>query len=127
MRRKALVKVTISDTLISEIQQAIEKHQPELSLFKTDRLINLEGTFVVSGPKGPFDSYRIKACIRAGFPVQEPIIFEEGGRIPRTADRHIFPEYGNCCLGVWEEWLVTAPDHQFETFLTGPMHDYFVS
>ena len=32
-----------------------------------------------------------------------------------------------CCLGVWEEWLLTAPDHTFETFLTGVMHDYFVS
>lgn len=119
--------MTISDGFFSEVQQAVAKHQPELTVSRTDSLIILEGLFVVSGPAGPFDSYQIKAGITSGFPAEEPVVFEEGGRIPRIADRHVFPEHGNCCLGVWEEWLLTAQDHGFDTFLTGPMHDYFVS
>ena len=122
-----MVEVTISDDFYSEVQQALAEHQPELTISRTDNLIVLDGRFVVSGPAGPFDSYQIKARIRAGFPAEEPVVFEEGGRIPRIVDRHIFPEHGNCCLGVWEEWLLTGQDHRFETFLTGPMHDYFVS
>lgn len=119
--------MTISDGFFSEVQQAIAKHQPELTVSRAHGLIILDGSFVVSGPAGPFDSYQIKAGITAGFPAEEPAVFEEGSRIPRIADRHVFPKDGNCCLGVWEEWLLTAPDHRFETFLTGPMHDYFVS
>ncbi|WP_240602819.1 SEC-C metal-binding domain-containing protein [Paracoccus endophyticus] len=119
--------MTIPDALFSEVQQAVDRHQPELTASRTDNLIILEGLFVVSGPDGPFDSYQIKAGITAGFPAEEPVVFEEGGRIPRIADRHVFPKDGNCCLGVWEEWLLRAPDHRFETFFTGLMHDYFVS
>jgi hypothetical protein len=122
-----LVEVTISDDFYSEVQHAVAKHQPELTVLRTDSLIILEGLFVVSGPAGPFDSYQMKAGITGGFPAEDPVVFEEGGRIPRTADRHVFPDHGNCCLGVWEEWLLTAQDHRFETFLTGPVHDYFVS
>lgn len=122
-----MVEVTISDALLTEVQQAVDRHQPELVVSRIDRIIIIDGLFVVSGPDGPFDSYQIKAGIAAGFPAEEPVVLEEGGRIPRTADRHVFPKNGNCCLGVWEEWLLTAPDHRFETFLNGPMHDYFVS
>lgn len=28
---------------------------------------------------------------------------------------------------MWDEWLLTASDHGFASFLTGPMHDYFMS
>lgn len=119
--------MTTLDALLSDVQQAVQRHQPELIVTTADSLIVLEGLFVVSGPNGPFDSYRIQAALTAGFPAQEPVVFETGGRIPRIADRHVFPKDGNCCLGIWEEWLLTAPDHRFETFLTGPMHDYFVS
>ncbi|MDW4496561.1 hypothetical protein R5H30_01100 [Sulfitobacter sp. D35] len=129
-----MVEVTISDKFYSEVQQAVAKHQPELSVARTDLFIVLEGQFLVYGADGPtdthigvFDSYQIKAGVTANFPEEEPVVFEEGDRIPRTADRHVFPKDGNCCLGVWEEWLLTAPDHRFATFLTGPMHDYFVS
>jgi hypothetical protein len=82
---------------------------------------------VVSGPAGSFDSYQVRVAVAVGFPWEEPLVFETGRRIPKTADRHVFPKFGNCCLGVWEEWLLTAPDLTFETFLTGIMHDYFVS
>ncbi|MDF2142943.1 SEC-C metal-binding domain-containing protein [Paenirhodobacter sp. CAU 1674] len=119
--------MTISDDFYSEVQHAVVKHQPELTISRTDSLIILEGLFVVSGPAGPFDSYQIKAGITGGFPAEEPVVFEEGGRIPRIADRHVFPDHGNCCLGVWEEWLLSAQDLRFETLLTGRMHDYFVS
>ncbi|MEM5491846.1 SEC-C domain-containing protein [Hoeflea sp. AS16] len=119
--------MTIPDTLLTDVQQAVDIHQPELAVSSTDTFIVLEGLFVVSGPEGPFDAYQVKVLITAGFPTENPVVFEQGGRIPRTVNRHVFPEEGSCCLGVWEEWLLTAPDHRFETFLTGPMQDYFIS
>ncbi|MES1934138.1 hypothetical protein T35B1_16096 [Salinisphaera shabanensis T35B1] len=122
-----MVKVRTADALFFEVQQAVNRHQPELTVSRTDNQIVLDGTFVVSGPDGPFDSYEIRAEITTAFPEEEPVVSETSYRIPRTVDRHIFPIGGNCCLGIWEEWLLMAPDHRFESFLTGPMHDYFVS
>ena len=122
-----MVKVKTADALFFEVQHAVARHQPELTVSRTDSHIVLEGVFVVSGPDGPFDSYEVRVEITAKFPEEEPVVFEISKRIPRTVDRHVFPVHGDCCLGIWEEWLLTAPDHQFETFLTGPIHDYFVS
>ncbi len=119
--------MTIPTPLLEEIQRAVVTHQPELGVSTTDTLIILEGQFVVSGPSGPFDFYEVRVGVGPEYPAREPIVFETGGRIPKDIDRHIFPKHGDCCLGVWEEWLLTSPDHRFETFLTGPMHDYFIT
>lgn len=113
--------------LLSEIQKAVAAHQRELRVATSGGLVTLSGLFVVSGPQGPFDSYEVRVAVTRDFPWEEPVVIEVGDRIPRVADRHIYPEHGTCCLGVWEEWLLTAPDRSFETFLTGIMHDYFVS
>lgn len=119
--------LTTSGELLVLIQQAVATHQPELSVTATENMIILDGPFVVSGPNGPFDSFQVKVGIARNFPWQEPIVLETGGRIPKTVDRHVFPKDGNCCLGVWEEWILTTPEHTFEAFITGIMHDYFVS
>lgn len=113
--------------LLREVRQAVAAHQPELAIKTTADAIMLTGPFVISGGDGPFDSYEVVVMIQEGFPVSEPLVFETGGRIPRIADRHIFPRIGACCLGVWEEWLLSPTKPTFERFLTGIMHDYFVS
>ena len=87
-----MVEVTISDALYSDVQQAVDHHQPELTVSRTDSFIILKGLFAVSGPDGPFDSYQIQARITASFPMEEPEVFEMGGRITRIADRHVFPD-----------------------------------
>ena len=122
-----MVGITVRDELFTQVAKAVEAHQPELNVSISKDIIILNGPFVVSGPKGPFDCYEVRVDVLANFPRNEPIVLETGGRIPKLVDRHVFPEPGNCCLGVWEEWLLTAPDHSFETFLTGCLHDYFVS
>ena len=122
-----MVRLTIPNDLFAQITSAANVHQPELRISSSEDIIMLEGPFVVSGPKGPFDYYQVKLGVPIDFPWNEAIVLETGGRIPKIADRHIFPKEGNCCLGVWEEWLLTAPDHSFETFMTGWLHDYFFS
>lgn len=119
-------EVNFPENLLIEVKQAVAIHQPELNVSICDGIILLEGLFVVSGSDKPFDSFQVRIGITANFPREEPIVFETGGRIPREVDRHIYPELGNCCLGIWEEWLLTAPNHSFEIFLTGILHDYFV-
>lgn len=119
-------KLTLADR-VARVQQAVDTHQPELAVTTTQDIIILEGPFVISGPLGPIDSYQVKVYVSADFPWEEPIVFETGNRIPKIVDRHIFPKHGNCCLGIWEEWLLTLPSCNFANFLTIIMHDYFVS
>ena len=122
-----MVKLTVPKDLLANIRQAVAAHQPELEVETADGFIVVTGRFVVSGPEGPFDSYEIKLAVTGDFPRREPVVFETGGRIPRVLERHIYPQHGCCCLGVWEEWLVTAPEHTFDAFITGVLHDYFLS
>ena len=119
--------MTVPEKLLNQVTQAVEAHQPELNVSASTDVIILDGPFVVSGPKGPFDCYQVQAGIPANFPWEEPVVLETGGRIPKVVDRHVFPSSGHCCLGIWEEWLLTAPDHSFEAFLTECFHNYFVS
>ena len=119
--------MTVPDELFTQVTRAVNAHQPELRVSSSENIIVLDGPLVVSGPKGPFDHFRVRLDVSVGFPWEEPIVIETGERIPKIADRHVSPKEGNCCLGVWEEWLLTAADHSFEIFLTGWLHDYFVS
>lgn len=45
------------------------------------------------------DSYRLSIRLPQVFPRELPQFFELGGRIPRDADHHVFPEDGSLCLG----------------------------
>lgn len=120
-------RMSILAGLIEDFSAAVDTHQPELKITTSDNHIELAGNLIVSGPKGPFDSYEVLVGVPSGFPWNEPIVFETGNRIPRIADRHIFESHGSCCLGVWEEWLLRSQDHSAAAFLNGPLHDYFLS
>lgn len=115
------------ESLLQEIQVALDAHQPELEAEESENHISVHGKFVLSGPAGPFDVFEIFIGVEDEFPLSEPIVLEPAGRIPHIPDRHVFPRHGICCLGVWEEWLVNSADHSFEAFLLGPLHSYFVS
>lgn len=122
-----MVKVATFDDLFAQVEKAVEDYQSELTVSKSQEYLLLEGLFVVSGPEGPYDYFEVKIQVFEGFPVVQPIVFEMGKRIPRIVDRHIFPKHGNCCLGIWEEWILLNSDLSFENFLTGILNDYFAS
>lgn len=111
----------------AHVEAVLQRLQPELSSSLVEGSIGISGNLICSGDEGPFDAFEISALLPIGFPMVEPFVWETGGRIPRMAERHIYPRPGNCCLCVWEEWLWGKPDVDFEDFLVGPLHSYFVS
>lgn len=92
----------------------------------------LEGRYFVyedkstPNPSGPITFFDIKIGVPDTFPIDQPLVLETGGRIPRTLDRHIYGE-GHCCINVWEEWLVSAADQSFSSYMNGPLRNYFLS
>lgn len=122
-----MVELTNLDELLNQITTAVEIHQPYLNISIFNKHIELEGCFVLNSSMGICDTYDVKVQVSRDFPQTAPLVYETGERIPKTADRHVFPMSGNCCLGVWEEWLLTTSEPSFCEFLSGPLKDYFVS
>lgn len=116
---------------LEEVKAAIAFDQPKLRASGENQKIYLEGAYlvfeqdVVAAPDGPIAEFDIRMELPNLYPRREPKVFEVGGRIPRSPDRHINPD-GDCCVTVWENWLVTANDHSFKSFLNGPLNEYFL-
>jgi len=111
--------------LLAEVQAHLAAEQPELTAHVHKDMVVVEGKLLVGQPSAWFDVYDVLIAFTVEFPEAEPAVWEVASRIPRTADRHVFPKGGNCCLGIWEEWLVEAPAHGVADFMRGPLQSYF--
>jgi len=116
---------------LEEVKAAIAFDQPKLRASADGEKIHIGGSYlvfekdVVSAPGGPIAEFNIRIELPDPYPRHEPKVFEVGGKIPRTPERHINPD-GDCCITVWENWLVTADDHSLGSFLSGPLNEYFL-
>ncbi|HEV7343311.1 MAG TPA: hypothetical protein VGN68_16930 [Sphingopyxis sp.] len=116
---------------LSEVEAAIAFDQPDLRATQQRDMIVVEGTFVVTGgdaaydPEGPLARYGVRIELSSAYPRIEPRVFETDGRIARDPDHHINGE-GDCCVTVWENWLVTAGSTSFSAYLRGPLREYFL-
>jgi hypothetical protein len=117
---------------LEEVKSAIAFDQPKLKAEQRGSDIVIRGSYllfedgVIANPAGPISEFGVEIVAPSGFPYLEPKVFETGGRIPRSADRHVNHD-GDCCVTVWEHWLVCAPDRSFATFLNGPVREYFLA
>lgn len=117
----------LSKNLIKHVEEFAFIYQPELKLTVLENAVALQGVLSVSGPKGVFDAYQVCIGVPFSFPLDEPVVYEVGERIPKTPDRHINPGSNSCCLGVWEEWLLTTSSPSFTGFMNELVNDYFTS
>lgn len=84
------------------------------------------GSFVLNSPLGPFDKFDIRLVIPFHFPHEQPRVWETGGRLPRDIDRHVYDD-GECCITVWESWLIGSESVTAADFLAGPLHNFFLA
>ena len=116
---------------LDEVKAAIAFDQPKLAAARDGRDIVVRGTYLlfengaIANPAGPITDFEIEIVLSARYPNREPKVFEVGGRIPRCPDRHVNNE-GDCCVTVWENWLVCAEDHSFAAFMNGPLNEFFL-
>lgn len=115
----------------ASVEAEIGFEQPELSVEERDNGILLSGSFIVTDGSGkieklgPLTRFEVAILLPLGFPESEPIVFETGGRIPKTMDRHVYPESKCCCITIWETWYLTATDRTLRGYLLGPVNNYF--
>lgn len=123
----AAPEVSALDDLFLQAQAYVANLQGDLKATVDAGEVLLSGAFIASGGGNAIDAYWIEARFSDSFPSAEPKVFEVGGRVPRIADRHVYESSGRCCTCVWEEWILGEPPHTLESFMQGPVNDYFVS
>lgn len=92
-----------------------------------DDLLVLRGLWPVFGDSNLVDHYSIKVVIQKDFPSSVPHVFELGGDIPRTPERHVNHD-GTCCLFSpperWDKW---PEGSGIAILLNGAIKEYFFS
>lgn len=88
----------------------------------------MRGTFpVVSDAGKTLDRYQVEISFPDDCDVFGlPAVHEVAGRIPQISARHINYD-GTACVCVPAEWVLTAPDKTFLSFLRIPVRNFFLS
>ena len=114
--------------LVEDVRKSLDGPFHNLHLFIVDGVAEVRGSFpVVSADGRVLDRYSVRIRFPDRYPDEMPVVEEVGGRVPRTADRHVFTDSGACCVLLeearWEAFPVGA---SFRTFLEGPLQAYFL-
>lgn len=108
------------------LEATLRASYPSLHAFVEGGVVNVRGTYPVVADGREVDRYSIEIKLPDGYPHDLPQVFEIGGRIPRTLDRHIFPS-GALCLGVREDlWLSHGGDFSIARVLDGPVRGFLI-
>lgn len=101
---------------------------PCLTAVPIDDGIALRGTFPLVHNGQEIDAFKIKVELRRRGVRYVPAVLEIGGRIPRTAHRHVNAD-GSACVALPEDlWLMTRGEPMMlSAFVDGPMRDYFLA
>lgn len=116
-----------NDELCLDLNEWVAASGQDMSVVKLGDKCLLTGAYEIRYDGTTVDRYEIRVYFFDGFPIIEPNVFEDGGRIPKIASRHIFPSNGKCCLCVWEDWLISENDLSVGCFLDNVLRTYFLS
>lgn len=72
------------------------------------------------------DHYFIRVELPRSYPNFPPLVYETGGRIPKTEERHFHPTTEHACVFVEDDWGWLSLKHpSVGAFLAGPVNDFF--
>jgi hypothetical protein len=92
--------------LVAQIQEVLEKYQ---SLKVNEDFSIISGTLnVIDKNRILWDSYQIEIHINRNFPHRFPLLFEVGGKIPKSVRWHIYSDSGSCCLTVPQKEIIAC-------------------
>jgi hypothetical protein len=87
----------------------------------------IRGSFPIMSEGQELDRYVIEMKLLPDYPKSIPLVWEIGGRIPRTADFHVNPADGTACILLPDErWRVWPSGSTLLRFLDGPVRNFFL-
>ncbi|MEX0909685.1 MAG: hypothetical protein WDZ75_00145 [Candidatus Paceibacterota bacterium] len=112
--------------VLETIRKDIGSHYPDLRLIEQTNRILVKGSFHVEHEGRVLTRYQVRIEFPDDYPEQLPSVYEIGGKIPKTADFHIYTN-GSACFGIPEEVLISLGEGwSFLDFLDGPVRNYFI-
>jgi hypothetical protein len=113
--------------LFEKEKSEVETAYPNLHVYIVDDVVLVRGTFPIVFEGRQLDGYLIEIAVAKDHPKSIPIVRETGGRIPRTADRHMNPADGTACVLLPDErWRVWPHGSTLLPFLEGPVRNFFL-
>jgi hypothetical protein len=113
--------------LFLALQQEIATAYPYLRFVVRNDTVILSGRYQLIDGIEMVDSFLIEIVFPQRYPKGIPSVYEVGGRIPRTADRHMYSS-GEACLFLPHQLADIVPQGSgFLDFLNGPVKSFFVS
>jgi hypothetical protein len=87
--------------LLKQDEARIKKYFPGLKVINSSGKLNLiEGSLDITDDEGNWwDSFKIRLFVMPGYPYSIPVMFENGGKLEKSADRH-FHEDNSCCVAM---------------------------
>lgn len=112
---------------LEHIRQKCSALQPEMFCVVEKDTVYLRGTFALTNGGKVLDRYDIEVEFPHDYWHELPIVRETASRIPRTADRHMYPD-GRTCLFILDEFWWQHPNGvDFETFLDQIVASFYIS
>lgn len=112
---------------LDRLRQTLRARYPTLHARVQGGFVHVAGSFAVLTEDAYQDRYMIDVRLPADYPGSIPDVWETGGRIERTIDRHVFPGTGALCVGVPVElWLNLKGDFSIENYLEKAVRPYLI-
>lgn len=109
------------------LERILRSKYPTLHAFVEDGVCVVRGSYSVMDGDQVIDRYDLQIVLPSDYPASLPLVWETGGRIPREADRHVFPDPGCLCLGVpLALWIQLKGDFSLPTILDIPVRNYLI-
>jgi len=112
--------------LLQQVQEDVETFCSTLHVSLEREVVRIRGTFPVRHVGEELDRYAIVLEFPGDYPDGLPIVREVGGRIPWTADHHVYTNGVACVLLPEQLWWSFPPGTRFLEYLKGPLHNYFL-
>lgn len=113
-------------SLLVAMQEETRATYPHLHFYVRRPMVYVTGSFPVHQDGVEIDLFQVEIQLPFDFPWGIPRVREVGRRIPRIADRHMYPD-GTACLFVDEDWIIANPEGtDWLTFLNGPVRNFFI-
>lgn len=112
---------------LERLERMLRSRYPTLHAFIEKGVCIVRGTYPVMDSGRLVDRYELEIALRPDYPTSLPLVWETGGRIPREADRHVFPDAGCLCLGVpLALWMQLKGDFSLPTILDIPVRNFLI-
>lgn len=112
---------------LKDLGRTLRSKYPTLHAFIEDGVCFVRGTYPVMSGDRVAERYSLEIALPPDYPFSLPAVWETGGRIPREADRHVFPAPGCLCLGVpLALWMALRGDFCINNVLDIPVRNFLI-